>query len=196
MVDRLRANARSIGLANLQVKVMDGQALDLEDDSFDFSGSQLGLMLFPDRERGLAELHRVTRPGGQALVVVFGPVQAVEGFLYFFRAVKSAVPTFTPPANSPIFSLQDPAQVRREMAAAGFDEVRVETVDHKLEVKSAVRLWDMLTSATPPLGALAASLSAEQRAAAKAALAKLLQERMEGTAALLNMRFHIGIGTV
>src|SRR5690606_25428027 len=133
--------------------------LELEDDAFDISGSQLGIMLFPDRPRALAELARVTRPGGRAMMVVFGPPPNVEAFAFFFRALRTAIPGFTPPPQSPLFSLQDPDALRSEMTAAGLKDVRVDTVDHDLEVQSATQLWDMLTSGAPPAGALAASLT-------------------------------------
>ena len=45
---------------------MDGQALELEDTTFDISGSQFGVMLFPDMPRGIRELARVTKLGGRA----------------------------------------------------------------------------------------------------------------------------------
>jgi hypothetical protein len=53
----------------------------------------------------------------------------------------------------------------------------------------------MLTSAAPPLGALAAKLSEEQKTMTRSALDAILNERPEGTPANLNMQFHIGIGT-
>jgi ubiquinone/menaquinone biosynthesis C-methylase UbiE len=195
MVDRLKARTREEGLSNLEVRVMDGQALELADNTFDVAGSQLGIMLFPDRKRGLEELARVTKPGGQTMMVVFGPVNRVEGFAYLFQAVQRAVPGFKPPSNSPLFSLQDPEQLRKEMTGAGLSDVRVETVDHGMRVESGSHLWNMLTSAAPPLGALAAKLSEEQKTMTRSALDAILNERPEGTPANLNMQFHIGIGT-
>lgn len=58
------------GLSNLEGRVMDGHALELEDDAFGVSGSQYGIMLFPDLPRALRDLVRVTKPGGRVLVVV------------------------------------------------------------------------------------------------------------------------------
>ena len=55
MLERLEARAREERL-DLKTRVMDGHALELEDDSFDLSGSQFGVMLFPDMPRGVAEL--------------------------------------------------------------------------------------------------------------------------------------------
>ena len=128
---------------------MDGHNLELEDNTFDISGSQLGIMLFPDRPVCIGELARVTKPGGHALMVVFGSPQNVEAFAFFFGALRAAVSGFTPPQDSPLFSLHDPEQLRREMAAAGLKEIRLETANHGMEIHSATQLWDMLTSAAP-----------------------------------------------
>ena len=72
MIERLTARALAEGLPNLEGRVMDGHALELEDDSFDASGSQFGVMLFPDLPRGLSELARVTRWGGRVVIVAYG----------------------------------------------------------------------------------------------------------------------------
>jgi ubiquinone/menaquinone biosynthesis C-methylase UbiE len=195
MVGRLNARAREEGLSNLESRVMDGHSLELEDNTFDISGSQFGIMLFPDRPRALRELARVTKPGGHALMIVFGPPPNVEAFAFFFGAMQAAVPGFTPPRDSPIFSLRDPEQLRREMAAAGLKENRVDTVDHGMEIQSATHLWDMLTSAAPPIGALVANLTEEQRDSVQQALDATLRQRARGGPVVLNMQVHIGIGT-
>lgn len=193
MVGRLSARAREEGLANLECRLMDGHHLELEDDTFDLSGSQFGIMLFPDRSRALGELARVTKPGGHALMVVFGPLPNVEAFAFFFGAVRAAVSGFTPPKDSPLFSLQDPEQLRREMAAAGLKDVRVETVDHGMEIESATQLWGTLTSAAPPIAALVATLTEEQRGAVRQALDGILRQRFGGGPPTLNMQVHVGI---
>jgi ubiquinone/menaquinone biosynthesis C-methylase UbiE len=195
MVEQLESRAREEGLSHLECRVMDGHNLLLEDDSFDISGSQLGIMLFPDRPRALAELARVTRPGGNALIVAFGPPSNVEVFAFFFGAVQAAVSGFTPPKDSPLFSLQNPEQLRREMAQAGLDDVRVETANHGMEIQSATHLWDLLTSAAPPIGTLVAKLTEEQRSAVRQALDGMLRQRFGDGTAVMNMQVHIGIGT-
>lgn len=43
MIEHLKARAREAGLSNLEARVMDGHALELEDDRFDISASQFGL---------------------------------------------------------------------------------------------------------------------------------------------------------
>ena len=65
MLERLRRRAREEAL-DIETGVMDGHALELQDDTFDLAGSQFGVMLFPDMPRGIGEMARVVKPGGCA----------------------------------------------------------------------------------------------------------------------------------
>lgn len=129
------------------------------------------------------------------MMVVFGSPPRVEAFSLFFGAIQAAVPDFALPQDSPLFSLQDSEKLRREMGAAGLDDIRVETVDHVLEIQSATQLWDMLTSAAPATEGLVANLSDAQKAAVKGKLGDMLRQRFGDGAAALNMQVHVGIGT-
>jgi ubiquinone/menaquinone biosynthesis C-methylase UbiE len=198
MVERLTARARDEGL-DLETRVMDGHALDLEDDSFDISGSQFGVMLFPDLPRALRELARVTKPGGRVLMVAFGPPQTVEFFVFFVRAIRAAVPGFTgPPMDPPPlpFQVADPDKLRRALTEAGLHDVRVETVTEKLAFQSARQMWDWLVNSNPIAEMLLAGVTTEQRAMVQLALDGMLRERSKGSGpAVLISEINIGIGT-
>ncbi|HEX7849534.1 MAG TPA: class I SAM-dependent methyltransferase [Sphingomonas sp.] len=64
--------------------VMDGQALDFSDASFDAAFSMFGVFMFPDPIAGFAEIARVLRPGGLAVIAVWesaggaGPAQLFQ----------------------------------------------------------------------------------------------------------------------
>jgi ubiquinone/menaquinone biosynthesis C-methylase UbiE len=58
-------------LPNVEARVMDGQALALEDASFDAVFSVFGVIMFPDWRKGLGEMARVTRPGGFGVVATW-----------------------------------------------------------------------------------------------------------------------------
>ena len=62
-----KARIRLAQAKNASVAVEDGQALSFSDRTFDAVVCSLGLMFFPDPTRGLAEFHRVLRPGGGQL---------------------------------------------------------------------------------------------------------------------------------
>ncbi|UYY57117.1 class I SAM-dependent methyltransferase [Sphingomonas sp. S2-65] len=67
MVARIASKA----VPNVEARVMDGQALDLPDAGFDAVFSIFGVFMFPNWRKGLAEMARVTRPGGYGVVAVW-----------------------------------------------------------------------------------------------------------------------------
>ncbi|QFU84340.1 class I SAM-dependent methyltransferase [Natronorubrum aibiense] len=199
MVERLEARAREEGLTDLKTRVMDGQALDLEDDTFDVAASQFGVMLFPDLPRGLSEMTRVTRPGGRVLLITMGPPTEVEFLEFFIGAVKTAVPDFTglPRDPPPLpFQVSDPEALRAELADAGLADIRVETANHRLEFESGSQMWKWVTASNPIGAEMVADLTAEQKAAAEKSLDDKLRERSSGhDPAVLNNLVNIALGT-
>lgn len=199
MVERLEERAREEGLANLEARVMDGQALDLEDDTFDVAVSQFGVMLFPDLPRGLSEMTRVTKPGGRVLVVSMGPPPEVEFLGVFVAGVRAAVPDFEglPMDPPPLpFQVAEPEALRRALTDAGLIDVDVETANHRLEFQTGTQLWEWVTNSNPIGAGMVAGLTAEQRATALEALDRELRERAEGDGpAVLNNSVNVGTGT-
>lgn len=199
MIEWLMARAREEGLSNLEGRVMDGHALELEDDTFDVSGSQNGVTLFPDLDRALREMVRVTKPGGRALIVAFGPPPKAEFPGFVLRAMQAAVPGFTGlPLDQPgsPFQVANPGVLRQRMADAGLKDIKVETVVWRTEFESAAQLWDVATNSNPIGAELVADLTEEQRAEVQRVLEGMLRERSGGSGpAVLNTDVNIGIGT-
>lgn len=201
MLQRLAASARGQGLSNIETRVMDGHALELDDESFDAAGSQFGVMLFPDMPRAVREMARVTRRGGRVLIIAFGDPREVEFLAFFFAAVRSVIPGFTgfsmedPPLP---FQLRDPERLRRELSAAGLGKVRIETLTETLEFHSGAQLWGWLVNSNPVVGTILAGLrlSEEQIIAVRQALERMVRERAGGSRnAVLTSPINIGIGT-
>ncbi len=128
MVEYLKDKARRLGVENLRVEVMNGQDLNLEDDSFDIAYSALGIMLFPDRAAGMREFCRVLKPGGLGAIASFTGLEGNGTASLVMSALKKVIPDIEPAGEDPRFSLTDPDVFRAEMLAAGFSRVNMFTV--------------------------------------------------------------------
>ena len=199
MIERLRARAREAGLSTLEARVMDGHALDLQDDTFDIAGSQHGVSLFPDMARGLREMARVTRPGGRVLVVALGPPTRAEFLGFFMSAIQAVVPGFTglPTDPPPLpFQVANPESLRQAMAGAGLTGVRVEVASWDMAFHSGAHMWNVVTSSNPIGAGMVADLTERQRVAVQGHLDGMLRQRSGGSGpAVLTNVVNIGIGT-
>ncbi len=68
MLAKARANADKAGLANVEFRKGEIEALPFEDGSVDVVISNCVLNLVPDKDRAFREIHRVLRPGGRLAV--------------------------------------------------------------------------------------------------------------------------------
>ncbi|MEU8799736.1 methyltransferase domain-containing protein [Spirillospora sp. NPDC048819] len=197
MIERLTARAAKEGLANIEGRVMDGRSLEFADGAFDVSASQHGVSLFPDLSGGLAEMVRVTRPGGKMLVVAFGALHKAEFLGFFMGAVQAVAPAAMPPMEPPPpFRLADPDLFRERLAAAGLTGVTVDTITWDMPAESATHLWNMVTASNPIGARLAAGLTARQRGDVHRVLDGLLRERSGGEpGAVLHAEINVGTGT-
>src|SRR5690606_18153717 len=122
------ARIAAAGLPNVEARVMDGQALDLPDAAFDAVFSIFGVIMFPDWRKGLAEMARVTRPGGQGVVATWRESGAAT-FLLLGQIRRKLFPELegmTMPAG--VGALSDPGDFARELVAAGYRDPRIEHV--------------------------------------------------------------------
>lgn len=200
MLRLLRQRATAEGL-EIETRVMDGHALELDEDSFDIAGSQFGVMLFPDMPRGIREMARVVKPGGRVLLNVYGDPRKIDFLGFLVGAIQSVRPEFSgPPMDPPPlpFQLQDPERLRKELASAGLREVSVESITETTEFRTGKDLWDWLVCSNPiveiVLGEL--ELTADERDVVQQALERLVRERAGGSGpAALSNPINIGLGT-
>ena len=115
---------------NAEARVMDGQALAIDDHSFDLAFSIIGVGIFSNWRAGLREQSRVLRPGGKACVATWKTLPGGGPFTVMARAMRSVFPEQTPPVPPDGFvTLSHPARFATELQAAGFVDVEVAEVD-------------------------------------------------------------------
>jgi ubiquinone/menaquinone biosynthesis C-methylase UbiE len=198
MIERLETCVREEGLSNAEARAMDCHALDLPDDSFDVTASQLGVMLVPDQPGALREMVRVTKPGGRVLLVAYGFPAELDFLQIFIGALKAVHPEFPglPDDPPPLeFQVADPEVLRRRLTDAGLKDVRVERTAERPTFSSGQEMWDWVLHGNPIPGAIVEDLSEEQRTRLRQVLDGMLRERAGGDGrATLTNRVNIGIG--
>ncbi|WP_069165300.1 class I SAM-dependent methyltransferase [Nocardia altamirensis] len=150
MLARLDAAAQAAGLTNIQTRVGDGQALPFDDEQFDAGFSMFGLMFFPERAKGFAELFRVLRPGATAVVSSWAPVQEAPLMRLMFSAFRAADPSVEEPQPN-YLSLENPEVFQSEMRSAGFEGVSIQRHSTSLAFADAGQLWDTMARSSAPL---------------------------------------------
>jgi len=154
----------------------DGTRLPFPDRSFDAVVCQFGLMFFPDKAAGMAEAHRVLRPGGRYLFNVWDAMEHTPIARLTHETAGSFFPADPPTFYATPFSFHDRARIRALLEAAGFADVEIAQVDKTGGSPSAAEAATGLIEGNP----IAAAIR-ERRADAvgevKAALAARIAER-------------------
>jgi ubiquinone/menaquinone biosynthesis C-methylase UbiE len=121
--------ARGRGIAGVDHRVMDMQAIDLADASVDAVVSRYGYMLVPEPERALRETRRVLRAGGRLAFATWAPAQRNPwATAYGPVLIERGLIEPPKPGEPGQFSLGDPERIEALVRAAGFDGVSVAEV--------------------------------------------------------------------
>ncbi|MGD8168590.1 class I SAM-dependent methyltransferase [Herbiconiux sp. P16] len=121
------------GMPNIEFVVADGMDLPFGDDEFDAVTISFGLRNIVEPQTALAELFRVTKPGGRIVICEFSkPVAPIRPAYYWYlkhvmptlaKAVSSNVPAYGYLFES-IESWPDQKTLAGWLRTAGFDQVK------------------------------------------------------------------------
>lgn len=135
-----QARLRLSTATNVEVCVADGQAMQFSDASFDAVICSLGLMFFPDPERGLAEFHRVLRPGGHVAVsVLTAPQRSYNGRI---NVVAARHKPELRKAVERTFRLGESSKLHEMFATAGFRDVEATLEHHDFVLPSFSKYYE------------------------------------------------------
>jgi ubiquinone/menaquinone biosynthesis C-methylase UbiE len=173
MVDTLERAAAHLTAGSVRTAVMDGQALDLPDDTFSVAASNVGVIFFPDIAAGLRELARVTRAGGR-LGLTSWRDDAPRLSRLAAEAIRAAAPDVPLPAATehPLGRADGCATL---LAANGWHAVEVHAIQHDLVVPDPPAFFRSLSEWSAPVVPLVAGLDAAQRDAAAEAFTAVVR---------------------
>jgi ubiquinone/menaquinone biosynthesis C-methylase UbiE len=156
--------ARNAGLTNVETRVMDAENIELDADSFDAVICRMGLMLFANPVKSLIEMHRVVKPTGKVVALVWSseeknPCRGVP--LAIFRRLGSDFSAV--PGLHLMFTLGDRGILEDTFRAGGFHEVAVHAVTTRWRFSSVADAIRATKDSFPGLQRIMGQLSEAER---------------------------------
>ena len=138
------------GSSNVQFRQADAQDLPFDDRSFDLVACQFGAMFFPDKVRGHSEARRVLRDGGRYLLAIWDAIERNDASATAQRVLIDMFPEDPPLflCEGP-FGYSDPSRIHRDLRDAGFEQVKIDTVQLRSRSPSARDAATALCYGTP-----------------------------------------------
>lgn len=140
MIDILQGEAAQRDMTQIEARRADAEALEgvAADNAFDLATCALGFMYFPEPERALKEMLRVLKPGGRAVIAVWGARRNC-GWADIFSIVDARVQSQVCPM---FFQLGAGRTLATSMEAAGFGAVTHERLDTILPYRDETSACD------------------------------------------------------
>ena len=150
----------------IQLEQGDGCALRFPDASFDRTLSMLVLpSVVPEPEQMVAEMHRVTRPGGVVAAAFWDTPGGTPHKRMFWDTAaaldESAGPARDSTLSRPVYA---PGAMERMWAEAGLVEIDQRSLMIRMEFADFADYWEPFASGEGALGAYVAGLDAARRA--------------------------------
>jgi len=164
ILDFAQKAAFEAGLNNVKTQVMDGENLELPDNSFDAVLSRVGLIYFPDQHKALLEMKRVLKPGGRVAAITYSTPENNTFFSIPISIIRRRAQLPPPlPGQPGPFSLGTPGVLEAAFTKAGFHDVQMHLVPSPLRLPSAAECVRFERESFGALHQMLAGLSEAER---------------------------------
>lgn len=165
MLARAKAVPAAKRCAPIEYAEMDVHDLKLETASFDAAISQLGLMLFAQPDKALAEMVRVVKPGGVVACLVQGRREKMLFTSLVLHAITECDPDLRAPYGAPtIYSFGPDGALEAAFARAGLQELSTKRLTGTFRFSSPEEYWTTMTEGAGRTGAMLRSLDEKGQA--------------------------------
>ncbi|MFC1995409.1 class I SAM-dependent methyltransferase [Chloroflexota bacterium] len=175
-------SAQEQGLTNMSFCQADAHALPFPDQTFDRVTARLGVTYFADSEQALSECHRVLKPDGRVIFIVWGP-PLKQGFMtstirILMKYVK--MPEDEPGAPTP-FRFAEAGTLSAALQTVGFKQVKEEYISIDAHFPgSPEEFWQYFVDMAPPFRPVIDTLQSDQRELAIEEVLATLRQMYDG----------------
>jgi SAM-dependent methyltransferase len=174
------ASVRMDADPRVHFEVGDAQALQAAAASFDAVVSGLVLNFVPQPELALAEMARVTRPGGAVAAYVWDYAEGMQLMRYFWDAAGALDPKAKELDEGQRFWLCKPEPLSRLFLSAGLEDVEVRAIEVPTYFRDFDDYWSPFLGGQGPAPGYAMSLSEQRRAELRERIRASLPSGAEG----------------
>jgi SAM-dependent methyltransferase len=180
------AHARArLPAATARFTVGDAQSLPFADASFDACVSGLVLNFLKRPEQGIAEMRRVTRPGGTIAGYVWDYAGEMQLLRHFWEAVEAFDAAAALLGEGRRFPIANRDALARAFTEAGLDGVETRPIDIPTVFRDFNELWSPFLGGQGPGPAYVASLSDARREEVRDRLRQSLPVAANGRISLI-----------
>ena len=162
MVELVRARAGELGLDQVEARVLDAEAREME-ERFDAVLCRFGIMLMPTPAKALKGSYDVLDRGGRLALAVWGAEKDNPWLSLLTDAVMKELGAPPPAPGTPSpFALHEHELFRELLEGPGFDQIVIEDLDDRRRYDSVEEWWSGTQEASGPLGAVLSHLTEQQ----------------------------------
>jgi SAM-dependent methyltransferase len=165
-------------------EVGDAQAIPARDGAFDVAVSGLVLNFVPRPEQALAEMARVTRPGGVVALYVWDYADGMQCLRVFWDVATALDPGALAVDEGRRFPICRPEPLERLASEAGLGDVATAAIEVPLRFSGFDDYWMPFLGAQGPAPGYVVSLPNERRDALREGLRERLHAAADGSITL------------
>jgi len=165
MLEVARENAKAEGVTNIEFRLVDGEELNVEPNSFDAATCRWGIMFMPEPILCLKQAYKALKPDRRISVAVWGPPQNnpfIALPMGIARKYYSGPPLPAPTAPGGVFSFADKSRLQFVFEQAGFRDIHIDEMDIPISVfDSGQEFWEYCKEFLAPLRRILDGMPAE-----------------------------------
>lgn len=155
----------------IAIEQADACALPFENESFDRALAMLVLHFVPEAGKAIAEMRRVTRPGGVVAAVVWDHYGGMSGMRMMVDTVAMIDEGGRQLRSRYCFQpMMQPGEMKRAFEQQGLADVEETQLMVRMDYRNFDDYWGPIAAGEGPLGKYVATLGAEQKGRVDAAM--------------------------